>query len=93
MKSTIFLIALLFFFSLPLGSLDAKRRTSGIKRSSTARHQFMKLSPCPSTGKTRGACPGYVVDHIVPLKRGGADSKENMQWQTKEDAKQKDKWE
>jgi len=34
---------------------------------------------------------GYVVDHITPLKRGGADSPSNMQWQTKADAKAKDK--
>jgi hypothetical protein len=34
-----------------------------------------------------------VIDHIVPLKRGGADSASNMQWQTKEAAKAKDKWE
>jgi hypothetical protein len=34
-----------------------------------------------------------VVDHVVPLKRGGADRPENMQWQTKADAKAKDKWE
>ena len=27
--------------------------------------------------------PGYVVDHVKPLKRGGSDSPSNMQWQTK----------
>jgi hypothetical protein len=53
----------------------------------------MKSNPRPSTGKARGACPGYVVDHIVPLKRGGADSPGNMQWQTIQKAKAKDKWE
>jgi len=35
--------------------------------------------------------PGYVVDHKVPLKRGGSDTPSNMQWQTKEAAKAKDK--
>lgn len=49
--------------------------------------------PCPSTGKSSGACPGYVIDHVQPLKRGGADAPSNMQWQTKEAAKEKDKWE
>jgi hypothetical protein len=54
---------------------------------------FKKQNPCPATGKTFGSCPGYVVDHIIPLKRGGPDSPSNMQWQTKEAAKEKDKWE
>ena len=45
-----------------------------------------------STGYPHG-CPGYVVDHMVPLKRGGADTPANMQWQTKADANAKDKWE
>jgi hypothetical protein len=34
-----------------------------------------------------------MIDHIDPLKRGGADAPSNMQWQTKSDAKAKDKWE
>jgi hypothetical protein len=32
-----------------------------------------------------------VIDHVTPLKRGGADDPSNMQWQTKEGAKAKDK--
>ena len=40
-----------------------------IKRSQEAKDQFKKSHPCPSTGKS-GACPGYVIDHVVPLKRG-----------------------
>ena len=39
------------------------------------------------------ARPGYVVDHIVPLCAGGADAPSNMQWQTVEDAKVKDRQE
>jgi hypothetical protein len=31
------------------------------------------------------------VDHVVPLKRGGADKPKNMQWQTAAAAKAKDK--
>lgn len=70
------------------------RDTNGhIKRSPQARSAFMKSHPCPSTGKTSGPCPGYVVDHIKALKHGGADKPENMQWQTTEAAKEKDKWE
>ena len=64
-----------------------------IARSPQALQQFKKANPCPGTGKTYGSCPGYVVDHVVPLKRGGADTPNNMQWQTKEEAKQKDRWE
>lgn len=64
-----------------------------IKRSETARLDFEHHHPCPSTGKPSGACPGYVIDHIVPLKRGGADSPSNMQWQTEAAAKAKDRWE
>jgi len=33
---------------------------------------------------------GYVVDHIIPLKRGGADAPWNMQWQTIAEGKAKD---
>jgi len=31
-----------------------------IKRSQEAKDQFKKAHPCPSTGKSSGACPGYV---------------------------------
>lgn len=64
-----------------------------IARDSKQKAQFEKTHPCPSTGRKSGACPGYVVDHIRPLKRGGADRPENMQWQTKEAAKRKDRTE
>ena len=64
-----------------------------IKRSGTAKSAFKKSHPCPSTGKSSGACPGYVIDHVAPLKRGGKDAPENMQWQTKEAAKLKDRTE
>ena len=64
-----------------------------IKRSEGARLAFEHHHPCPSTGKTSGGCPGYVIDHVVPLKRGGADDPSNMQWQTTGAAKAKDRWE
>jgi hypothetical protein len=68
-------------------------RCGRIKRSAAAGAHFKKNHPCPSTGKTWGRCPGYIVDHIKPLKRGGSDAPSNMQWQTQAAAKAKDKWE
>jgi hypothetical protein len=69
----------------------ARNSRNRIKRSSTARREFEKAHPCPATGRSSGGCPGYVVDHVKPLKRGGADTPSNMQWQTKQAAKAKDR--
>lgn len=63
------------------------------KRSPAARAAFVQQNPCPATGKARGACPGYVVDHVSPLVCGGQDQPSNMQWQTTADAREKDRWE
>ncbi|MES2047867.1 MAG: hypothetical protein V4447_05675 [Pseudomonadota bacterium] len=52
---------------------------------------FQRQNPRPSTGRTTGACKGYVKDHIKALDRGGADAVHNLQWQTVADAKAKDK--
>lgn len=53
-----------------------------IKRSLEAKHEFKLQHPCPSAGKSKGRCEGYIIDHIVPLKHGGADVPSNMEWQT-----------
>ncbi len=60
-------------------------------RSSTARYRFQRAHPCPVNNKTTGPCPGYVIDHVQPLYRGGADTPGNMQWQTRVDAATKDR--
>lgn len=62
----------------------------GADRSRTVPREFQRAHPCPSTGKTTGRCPGWIKDHVVPLCAGGADSVENMQWQTVQEAKAKD---
>lgn len=46
---------------------------------------FRAEHPCPATGRTRGACPGWHVDHVTALCAGGADRPANMQWITRED--------
>jgi hypothetical protein len=56
-----------------------------IHRSEAERLEFMKR-----TGYPHGR-PGYVIDHIKPLSEGGADDPSNMQWQSVEEAKAKDK--
>lgn len=57
-------------------------------RSPAARAEFVKANPCPATGK-RGACPGWEVDHVVPLKCDGPDTPANMQWLTVEQHREK----
>lgn len=46
---------------------------------------FRAENPCPATGRTRGACAGWEIDHVVPLCAGGADHPTNLQWLLKED--------
>jgi hypothetical protein len=65
--------------------------TGASAHSYEARAEFMRSHPCPANGQTRGACPGYVVDHVVPLCAGGADASSNMQWQAIDAAKAKDR--
>lgn len=60
-------------------------------RSTTARTTFVKINPCPATGLPKLPCPGYIIDHVIPLCAGGEDYPGNMQWQTIEDAKVKDR--
>ena len=69
----------------------ARDNRGRIARSSSAKKEFQKSHPCPATGRTSGPCGGYVVDHVMPLKRGGADRASNMQWQTTAQAKAKDR--
>jgi hypothetical protein len=81
------------FASTRARTLGTERDKHGkIKRSAAAKYEFELSHPCPITG-TAGKCPGYVIDHVMPLACGGADAPSNMQWQTKEAAKAKDRWE
>lgn len=62
--------------------LNAEARTD---RDRAQVRAFRAENPCPATGRTRGACPGWHVDHVIALCAGGADRPSNMQWITKED--------
>mgnify|MGYP000894803314 FL=1 len=74
------------------GGVDASA-AGRLHRNSAARRQFRRGHPCPATGRRAGPCPGYVIDHIIPLACGGPDRPSNMQWQTREEARAKDRWE
>ncbi len=41
---------------------------------------FKRAHPCPSTGKTSGACRGWAIDHVWPLAACGCDHVGNLQW-------------
>ena len=66
------------------GDYHCHRSSTPSSRSWSARSAFASQSPCPVTGRATGRCPGYEVDHIVPLACGGADASSNMQWLTRE---------
>lgn len=60
-------------------------------RNRAERAAFQRENACPATGAARGACPGWEVDHIIPLCAGGPDHRTNMQWLTRHDHKLKTK--
>ena len=53
---------------------NATERDPAVKRA------WRKTHPCPSTGLTHGACPGWQVDHHQALVCGGRDEPSNLQW-------------
>ena len=68
---TVLLIAVLLAVcvALPISASAREHRSAAVKR------EFQLTHPCPATGLTSGACPGYVKDHIVPLVCGGPDER------------------
>lgn len=59
----------------------APRNAAGaIIRRADVLYAFRKAHPCPVTGKTTGACPGWSMDHVWPLACGGCDAVWNLQW-------------
>lgn len=78
---------------LPLATV-ARAGCPPTHRSQAVLRAFQRRVPCPSTGQTRGACPGWVKDHIIPLclgaEAGGVDTVPNLQWQSVAEARVKD---
>lgn len=83
------LVVLLFMWSSFAGPLDEERycvaspaRDSDgtISRSGSVLHAFRKAHPCPATGIPYGSCPGWNIDHVIPLACGGCDAVSNLQW-------------
>ncbi len=60
---------------------EPRRDAAGdIYRSTKVRTAFQKAHPCPATCQPAGACPGWQVDHVIPLACGGCDAVSNLQW-------------
>lgn len=73
---------------------EIQRYSNGeIKRSAVVVSNFKRLHPCPSTGSKFGSCPGWYVDHVIPLACGGCDSLQNLQWLPEQQWRDKSKWE
>jgi hypothetical protein len=79
--------ALICCVALPNPASASEHRSHAVTR------EFQREHPCPSTGQTTGACPGYWKDHIVPLACCGRDIVTNLQWQTIAEAGAKDRLE
>ena len=76
----------------------ARTPAGRIKRSQAVLARFAQVFPCPTTLEPAPSCPGWQIDHVIPLASGGCDSPENLQWlpitiKTCPDDDCKDRWE
>lgn len=63
-----------------MGDSVVRSDTGATARSKVTIARFRQLYACPSTRKNTGACPGWAIDHVIPLDCGGVDAVYNMQW-------------
>lgn len=77
-----------YCFAQPLRDSDGK-----IKRRKAVLNAFKQYHPCPANGQTSGPCPGWYMDHVIPLACGGCDSVNNLQWLPEAQWKAKSKFE
>lgn len=84
--------AILFVVFVIMLAGIAREASAETVRHRTTVYAFKVTHVCPATKKKGNfPCPGYIVDHVVPLCKNGPDAVSNMQWQTIADAKAKDK--
>lgn len=86
-------LAILLLLIMALAPARATSISNSATRDPAQVRAFRTDHACPATGQTRGACPGWVVDHIIPLCLGGVDEPRNMQWQSAAAGLAKDKLE
>ena len=77
-------MAVVVLVALTLAALTTEAKADGC-RSTAVKHQFDKQQGYPQGRK------GYIVDHVCALSVGGIDSTINMQYQTIEQSKAKDR--
>jgi len=79
---------LLLPFGAQAGALDETRYCGDPRRDAQGRilrradvlNAFAKLYACPATGLHKRSCPGWAIDHVIPLAVGGCDAVRNLQW-------------
>ena len=60
---------------------EPERTASGrIKRDPVVLRQFAKVFPCPEPQEGIPGCPGWSIDHVIPLATGGCHTAVNLQW-------------
>jgi hypothetical protein len=81
MKKILIALMLCFSISAMAQTCVLPRTAAGnIKRSASEVYKFRKTNPCPATSKITGSCPGYQVEHTIPLCACGPDKVANMTW-------------
>lgn len=51
-----------------------------IRRRADVIAAYRAIHPCPSTMQFTGTCPGWSLNHVVPLACGGRDAVSNLMW-------------
>jgi hypothetical protein len=60
---------------------SVERNADGsIKRSRTVLKDFVQIHPCPANNLPDVSCPGWAIDHVIPLASCGVDEIINLQW-------------